>query len=156
MLAEGHKYGLYTIPMDDSRAVVVDAEKRTVFGIVSVWTSVSPANDEAVAASIEAAARVRRLQNGQIANRHETESAAMLSMRQNNKIILEGLYEERKKDGVLVPSKKHSALVGRGVPPSRPDAERQRRQSIREATAALFKTEPEKQGEEYDGSETGW
>ncbi|MBR0066760.1 MAG: hypothetical protein IJQ00_04125 [Kiritimatiellae bacterium] len=151
MLAEGHKYGLYTIPMDDSRAVVVDAEKRTVFGIVSAWTSVSPANDEAVAASIEAAARVRGLQNGQIANRHETESAAMLSMRQNNKIILEGLYEERKKDGVLVPSKKKAKpLPGAG------EAERQRRQSIRAATAALFKTEPEKQGEEYDGSETGW
>ena len=75
----------------------------------------------------------------------------MLSMRQNNKIILEGLYEERKKDGVLVPSKKKAKpLPGAG------EAERQRRQSIRAATAALFKTEPEKQGEEYDGSETGW
>ena len=74
----------------------------------------------------------------------------MLSMRQNNKIILEGLCEERK-DGVLVPSKeKAKPLPGAG------EAERQRRQSIRAATAALFKTEPEKQGEEYDGSETGW
>jgi hypothetical protein len=50
-----------------------------------------------------------------------------------------------------VPSKeKAKPLPGAG------EAERQRRQSIRAATAALFKTEPEKQGEEYDGSETGW
>ena len=62
-----------------------------------------------------------------------------------------GEYAYRRKDGVLVPSKeKAKPLPGAG------EAERQRRQSIRAATAALFKTEPEKQGEEYDGSETGW
>ena len=81
--------------------------------------------------------------------------ALSLIMKQNNKIILEGIFEERK-DGVLAPSRKAELREGRA--PSRPaDAERQRQQSIRDATAALFKTEvPENQGEEYDGSETGW
>ena len=107
-------------------------------------------NEKQVEAAIASQNTVRAMLNDPIRERHAEAAQIALSERQNNSVILEGVFEERK-DGVLVPSKeKAKPLPGAG------EAERQRRQSIRAATAALFKTEPEKQGEEYDGSETGW
>ena len=130
--------------------MVVDPVRRNVLGMVGQWTSVQPMNEKQVEAAIASQNTVRAMLNDPIRERHAEAAQIALSERQNNKIILEGVFEERK-DGVLVPSKeKAKPLPGAG------EAERQRRQSIRAATAALFKTEPEKQGEEYDGSETGW
>jgi len=149
-LREGAEYGLYTLPHNPAQSVVVDPVRRNVLGMVSQWTSVQPMNEKQVEAAIASQNTVRAMLNDPIRERHAEAAQIALSEQQNNSVILEGVFEERK-DGVLVPSKeKAKPLPGAG------EAERQRRQSIRAATAALFKTEPEKQGEEYDGSETGW
>ena len=149
-LREGAEYGLYTLPHNPAQSVVVDPVRRNVLGMVGQWTSVQPMNEKQVEAAIASQNTVRAMLNDPIRERHAEAAQIALSERQNNSVILEGVFEERK-DGVLVPSKeKAKPLPGAG------EAERQRRQSIRAATAALFKTEPEKQGEEYDGSETGW
>ena len=154
-LREGAEYGLYTLPHNPAQSVVVDPVRRNVLGMVSQWTSVQPMNEKQVEAAIASQNTVRAMLNDPIRERHAEAAQIAMSEQQNNKIILEGIFEERK-DGVLAPSRKAELREGRA--PSRPaDAERQRQQSIRDATAALFKTEvPENQGEEYDGSETGW
>ena len=154
-LREGAEYGLYTLPHNPAQSVVVDPVRRNVLGVVSQWTSVQPMNEKQVEAAIASQNTVRAMLNDPIRERHAEAAQIAMSEQQNNKIILEGIFEERK-DGVLAPSRKAELREGRA--PSRPaDAERQRQQSIRDATAALFKTEvPENQGEEYDGSETGW
>lgn len=94
MLAEGATYGLYTIPQDDSRAVVVDPVKRNVLGVVPAWTAVTPTNGQAVQGAIEAAERVRALQNAPVVERHADDSDVLLSMRQSNKTLLEGVLDD--------------------------------------------------------------
>lgn len=93
-LEEGREYGIYTIPQDDSRAVVVDAERRNVIGLAPAWTAVSPTNGEAVAGAVAAAEKVRALQNAPVIARHQGESDVALSMRQANRTLLEGVLDD--------------------------------------------------------------
>lgn len=93
-LREGAEYGLYVLPHDPTKAVVVDAEKRNVLGMVAQWTSVQPMNEKQVEAAIMSQNLVRSLANAPIRERHQLESDVMLSERQNNAIILEGVFEE--------------------------------------------------------------
>ena len=154
-LREGAEYGLYTLPHNPAQSVVVNPVRRNVLGMVAQWSSVQPMNGRQVEAAIASQNMVRTMLNDPIRERQAEQAQIALSERQGNRILLEGAFEERK-DGVLVPSRKAEPREGRALSRTA-EAERQRQQSIRAATAALFKTEPEKQqGDDEDGDETGW
>lgn len=144
-LREGAEYGLYSLPHDPSKAVVVDAARRNVLGMVSQWTSVMPANAKQVEAAIASQNLVREMVNAPIIERHAEEAAIALSEQQNNKIILEGVFTERQ-DGMLVPAKGE---------PKRPELSTQKRQIETLGTLAALKTVvPSTDGDDDNGN--GW
>ena len=92
--------------------MVVDPVRRNVLGVVIQWTSVQPMNEKQVEAAIASQNTVREMLNDPIRERHAEAAQIAMSEQQNNKIILEGIFEERK-DGVLAPSRQQTALGGR-------------------------------------------
>lgn len=109
-LREGAEYGLYALPHDPTKAVVVDAVRRNVLGMVAQWTSVQPMNERQVEAAIMAQNLVRTLVNEPIRERHAQESDVMLSERTNNAVVLEGIFEENAA-GRLVPTRQKKEKV---------------------------------------------
>jgi hypothetical protein len=95
-LVGGAEYGLYVIPQDTTRAVVVDAKTRAVIGMVAAWSAVDPLNAEQAETMIVAQARVIALQSAGVRERHNDDSDAALVRREATDAILAGLGKPAK------------------------------------------------------------
>jgi len=58
-LAEGAEYGLYMIPQDTSRAIIVDAKTRSVIGTAPAWNAIDPLNGSSLSLAVNAEVRCR-------------------------------------------------------------------------------------------------
>ena len=96
-LAEGCEYGLYVVPQDTSRAVVVDAKTRAVVGIAPAWSAVDPMNAAQVETMVEAQARMIAYQAAGVRERHADDSDAALVRKERTDLILAGLGKPAKK-----------------------------------------------------------
>lgn len=144
-LREGAEYGLYVLPHDASKAVVVDAVRRNVLGMVTQWTSAQPMNAAQVEAAIASQNLVRAMANAPIRERHQLESDVMLSERTSNSVLLEGIFEETAAGGLR--------RIREKVPAKSP-AKTQNQSAAMGAIAALRQSMALKEtGEEDNGSE---
>jgi hypothetical protein len=90
-LAEGAEYGLYVIPQDTARAVVVDARTRSVIGIAPAWNAIDPLNAEQADIMVEAQARVIALKAAGVRDRHADDSDAAVVRREETDAILKSV-----------------------------------------------------------------
>lgn len=95
-LAPGAEYGLYVLPHDLTKAVVVEARSRAVLGIAPAWSAVDPLNEEQVAVMQEAQARMIAAQAAPLRERHEERSAELAGRREQNDLLLADLTEPRR------------------------------------------------------------
>lgn len=95
-LVPGTEYGLYVIPHDMSKAVVVDAGNRVVLGIAPQWSAVSPLNPDEVKVMVEAQARVIAAQSEPIALRHADQIEEFQHNKATTDLLLADLTELRK------------------------------------------------------------
>ena len=132
------------LPHDASKAVVVDAVRRNVLGMVTQWTSAQPMNSAQVEAAIASQNLVRSMANAPIRERHQLESDVMLSERASNSVLLEGIFEETSTGGLRKIREKVPAKV---------PAKTQKQTAALGAIAALQQSMALKDGEEDNGSE---
>jgi hypothetical protein len=94
-LARGAEYGLYVLPHDLTKAVIVEKGTRAVLGIAPAWTSVSPMNEEQVGVMVEMQARMIAAANAPLIERHAERSEELAVRREQNDLLLEGLTERK-------------------------------------------------------------
>lgn len=95
-LAPGAEYGLYVLPQDMTKAVIVEKGTRAVLGIAPAWSSVDPLNEEQVGIMVEAQARMIASQAAPLRERHAERSEEMEARREQTNLLLEGLTVPRK------------------------------------------------------------
>lgn len=95
-LVPGTEYGLYVIPHDMSKAVVVDAGNRIVLGMAPQWSAVSPLNPDEVKVMVEAQARVIEAQSEPIRARHADQIEEFQNNKATTDLLLADLTELRK------------------------------------------------------------
>lgn len=95
-LAPGAEYGLYVLPQDLTKAVIVEKGTRAVLGIAPAWSSVDPLNEEQVGIMVEAQARMIASQAAPLRERHAERSEEMEARREQTNLLLEGLTVPRK------------------------------------------------------------
>lgn len=95
-LAPRSTYGLYVLPHDMSRAVVVESGTRAVLGIAPAWSAVDPMNAEQVGVMVEMQARMIAAQAAPVRERHAERSDELVARREQNDLLLEGLTEPRR------------------------------------------------------------
>jgi hypothetical protein len=96
-LAPGADYGLYVLPHDLTKAVVVEAGTRAVLGIAPMWTAADPLNAEQVEAMQGAQAQMIALQSRGLRERHAERSDELVARREQNDLLLAGLTEPRRR-----------------------------------------------------------
>lgn len=95
-LAPGSEYGLYVLPHDLTKAVVVEAKTRAVLGVAHAWSAVDPLNAEQVATMQEAQARMIAAASAPLRERHAERSDELVVRREQNDLLLEGLAVPRR------------------------------------------------------------
>ncbi len=95
-LAPGAEYGLYVLPHDLTKAVVVERSTRAVLGVAPAWSAVDPLNTEQVGAMAEAQARMIAAASAPMRERHAAASEEAVVRREQNDLLLEGLTEPLK------------------------------------------------------------
>lgn len=95
-LMPGSEYGLYVLPHDLTKAVIVEKGTRAVLGVAPAWSSVNPLNEEQVGVMVEMQARMIASQTSPLRERHAERSTELVAKREQNDLLLEGLTEPRK------------------------------------------------------------
>ncbi len=95
-LARGAEYGLYVLPHDLTKAVIVEAGTRAVLGIAPAWSAVDPLNAAQVAVMQEAQAKMIALQSQGVRERHAERGDELAVRREENDLLLAGLTEPRR------------------------------------------------------------
>jgi hypothetical protein len=95
-LAPGAEYGLYVLPHDLTKAVVVERSTRAVLGVAPAWSAVDPLNPDQVGAMAEAQARMIAAASAPMRERHAARSDEAVVRREQNDLLLEGLQKPRK------------------------------------------------------------
>ena len=95
-LAPGAEYGLYVLPHDLTKAVIVEAGTRAVLGIAPAWSAVDPLNADQVAVMQEAQAKMIALQSQGVRERHAERGDELVVRREENDLLLAGLTEPRR------------------------------------------------------------
>ena len=90
-LAPGAEYGLYVLPHDMTKAVVVEAKTRAVLGVAPMWSAVDPLNAEQVGIMQEAQARMIAAQTAPLQERHAERSDELAVRREQNDLLLADL-----------------------------------------------------------------
>lgn len=133
-LAPGAQYGLYVLPYDLSKAVIVEANTRAVLGIVTQWSAVNPLNAEQVSVMQEMQERMIAAQEAPLRERHAERSEELVARREQNDLLLAGLTEPRKR---------------------RAGSKKQKVSNANAAMAALAQTR-KPDDDETDGGNDGW
>lgn len=94
-LAPGSEYGLYVLPHDMTKAVIVEAKTRAVLGIAPAWSAVDPLNIDQVKTMQEAQAKMIALQSQGVRERHAERSDELVVRREANDLLLAGLTERK-------------------------------------------------------------
>lgn len=95
-LSPGTEYGLYVLPHDMSKAVVVEAHTRVVLGIAPMWSSVDPLNANQVGIMQEAQARVIAARDAPLRERHAERNVELIARREQNDLLMADLMEPRR------------------------------------------------------------
>jgi hypothetical protein len=96
-LAPGAEYGLYVLPHDMTKAVIVEAKTRAVLGIAPMWSAVNPRDINQVKTMQAAQAQMIALQSQGVRERHAERSDELVVRREANDLLLEGLQTPRKR-----------------------------------------------------------
>ncbi len=96
-LAPGSEYGLYVLPHDMTKAVVVEAGTRAVLGIAPAWSAVDPLSVDQVKTMQAAQAQMIALQSQGVRERHAERSDELVARREQNDLLLAGLQTPRKR-----------------------------------------------------------
>lgn len=94
-LAPGSEYGLYVLPHDMTKAVIVEAKTRAVLGIAPAWSAVDPRNIDQVKTMQAAQAQMIALQSQGVRERHAERSDELVVRREENDLLLAGLQTPR-------------------------------------------------------------
>jgi hypothetical protein len=96
-LAPGSEYGLYVLPHDMTKSVIVEAKTRAVLGIAPAWSAVDPRNIDQVKTMQAAQAQMIALQSQGVRERHAERSDELVVRREENDLLLAGLQTPRKR-----------------------------------------------------------
>ncbi len=96
-LAPGSEYGLYVLPHDMTKAVVVEARTRAVLGLAPAWSAVDPLNQAQVDIMQETQARMIAAASAPVRERHAERSDELVVRRESNDLLLAGLTEPRRR-----------------------------------------------------------